>query len=125
MKMSPAIMKATGWQPPEVFVAKGRDLANEVDVAQAAALSLPIERGLAGPAFLAETIVRRWADHLPLHRMERIFGRDGFELARSTICEWHLRLAKLVQLLLDAMWADALSAPVLGIDDASDMAWHL
>ncbi len=31
-------------------------------------------------------IARRWQDHLPLHRLERIYGREGLELARSTIC---------------------------------------
>ncbi len=49
----------------------------------------PIERGLAGPGLLAKTIVYRWQDHLPLYRQEKIHGRDGLELARSTLCGWH------------------------------------
>ena len=31
--------------------------------------------------------VRRWQDHLPLHRLESVYARDGIELARSTMCK--------------------------------------
>jgi transposase len=98
------------------FVAKDRDLKVETQVHQGAPLELPIERGLAGPGLLADTIVDRWEDHLPLHRLERRFGREGLELSRSTICDWHLDLANLVQPLLEAMWQDAFAAPYLCID---------
>lgn len=98
------------------FVEKARDLRHEVQVLQAPSPELPIARGLAGPALLADTIVRRWADHLPLHRLERIYGRDGLPLSRSTVCEWHLQLADLVQPLIKALWKDALTAPYLCTD---------
>ena len=29
-----------------------------------------------------------YADHLPLHRLEGIFAREGIDLARSTLCGW-------------------------------------
>ena len=77
---------------------------------------LPIPRGLAGPGMLADTLVRRWDDHLPLNRMERIYARDGLELARSTICQWHMQLASLVAPLVAAMRLDALNAPYVCVD---------
>ena len=98
------------------FVEKTRDLKHAVEVLQAETPELPIVRGLAGPAMLADTVVRRWADHMPLHRLERMYGRDGFELARSTICDWHAALAKLAALLIAAMWKDAFAAPYLCVD---------
>lgn len=98
------------------FVRKGRDLEQQVEVLQAAPPELPIERGLAGPGLLADSIVKRWQDHLPLHRLERIYGREGLELARSTLCGWHADLAALVKPLLDEMWNDALRAPYLCMD---------
>jgi transposase len=98
------------------FVEKNRDLKFETKVLQAPPPELPIERGLAGPALLADTIVRRWADHLPLHRLERVYGRDGLPLSRSTMCDWHLQLKDLVNPLIEAMWEDALTAPYLCID---------
>ncbi len=98
------------------FVPKGRDRLAETKVLQAEPPELPIPRGLAGPGLLADTIVRRWQDHLPLHRLERIYGRAGMELARSTVCGWHAELAALAAPLLVAMWKDALSAPYLCAD---------
>jgi hypothetical protein len=65
---------------------------------------------------LAETIVRRWQDHQPLHRLESVYARDGLALNRSTLCGWHAELADLVRPLLDAMCADALRQPVLYTD---------
>ena len=99
------------------FVLKGTDRVEEdCKVLQGSPPELPIERGLAGPALLAETVVHRWQDHLPLHRLERVYGRDGLPLARSTICSWHQALADLVQPLIAAMWTDAFTAPYLCTD---------
>jgi transposase len=98
------------------FVPKGREPAAATQVLQASPPELPIDRALAGPGLLADTIVRRWQDHLPLHRLERIYGREGLDLARSTICGWHEALGGLVKPLVDAMWADARGAPYLCTD---------
>jgi len=77
---------------------------------------LPIPRGLAGPGFLADTIVKRWQDHLPLHRQEAIYRREGIDLNRSTLCTWHLELTALVRPLLEAMHRDALAQPYVCTD---------
>lgn len=77
---------------------------------------LPILRGLAGPGMLADTIVRRWQDHLPLHRLSLIYARDGVVLARSTMCGWHEQLADLAEPLVEAMLRDAFTQPVLCVD---------
>ena len=77
---------------------------------------LPIPMGLAGPGLLADTIVKRWQDHLPLNRLEGIYARDGVELARSTICTWHGTLADLCERLVAAMRQDAYEQPYLCTD---------
>lgn len=35
--------------------------------------------------------------------MGGVFARDGLELARSTICGWHMELAKLIRPLVAAI----------------------
>ena len=50
------------------------------------------------------------------NRLERIYGREGLELPRATVCDWHLRLSGLFERLLEAMWKDAFEAPYLCID---------
>jgi transposase len=54
------------------FVPKDRERDAETTVLVAEPLELPIPRGLAGPGMRADTIVKRWQDHLPLHRLEDI-----------------------------------------------------
>lgn len=100
------------------YVRKGDGYpVGEPKVLQAEPLELPLPRAKAGPGLLADSIVKRWVDHLPLHRLERVYGRDGLPLARSTMCGWHEGVAALVAPLVVAMWSDALStAPYLCID---------
>ncbi len=98
------------------FVRKDRERLAATSVQIAEVQELPIERCLAGPGLLADTIVRRWADHLPLHRLEGIYAREGLEFFRSTLCGWHEQLRPLVDPLVEAMWKDAMSAPYLCTD---------
>ena len=48
----------------------------------------PIEKGRPGPGLLAQVLVSKYVDHLPLYRQSRIFNRFGIDLARSTLCDW-------------------------------------
>jgi zinc-finger binding domain of transposase IS66/Transposase IS66 family len=48
-------------------------------IVQAAAPSSPIDRGLAGPGFLAHVLVSKYADHLPLYRQSGIYARQGVD----------------------------------------------
>ena len=48
----------------------------------------PIEKGRPGPGLLAQVLVSKYVDHLPLYRQSRIFDRLGIDLARSTLCDW-------------------------------------
>jgi transposase len=98
------------------FVRKDRRRNAPTEVLCPAALELPIERGIAGPSLLADTIVRRFQDHQPLNRLEDIYRRDGLDLAKSTLCTWHDKLAELTRPLVDAMFEDAYSAPYLCTD---------
>ena len=98
------------------FVARDRARDGQTEVYVAEPLELPIARGLAGPGMLADTIVKRWQDHLPLHRLEDVYARDGIELARSTMCGWHGALAEVVRPLVSAMRDDAFKQPYLCTD---------
>lgn len=44
-----------------------------------------IDKGLADAGLLAEIAVQKFGEHLPLHRQEQIFARDGVHLPRSTM----------------------------------------
>jgi transposase len=99
------------------FLPKDRDRLAPADFSIAEPIALPIERGLAGPGLLSETVVRRHGDHMPFHRLEKIYAREGVPLAKSTMCGWHKTMAELCEPLVDAMWSDAIAtAPYLCTD---------
>lgn len=57
---------------------------------------------MADPSAIANVIVSKYDDVLPLHRQERISTRHGFSLPRSTQCGW---LAVAFTLLCRIVWA--------------------
>jgi transposase len=77
----------------------------------------PLPKGLAGPGLLAHLIVSKYADHLPLHRLEGIVRRSGVELSRSTLCDWMAQAATLLGPLVALMRTRLLSSRVVHGDD--------
>lgn len=86
-------------------------------IAQAAAPSRPIERGLAGPGLLAHVLVSKFADHLPLYRQSAIYAREGVDLDRSLLAKWVGHGASLMQPLVDALRRHVMTATKLHADD--------
>jgi transposase len=62
-----------------------------------------VNKGLPGPGLLAQIAACKYADHLPLHRLERILGRHGITLARSTMCDWMAHVAAMLHPVVDLM----------------------
>jgi len=62
----------------------------------------PIDRGGAGSGLLAHVAVSKYADHLPLYRLEQIFERSGVEISRKTMCDWLGATAGLLEPIVDA-----------------------
>lgn len=77
----------------------------------------PIDKGLPGPGLLAQIIVSKYFDHLPLYRQENIFERQGVFLPRSTTCDWMAACAALLRPLYDDMVAFVLQSAWLHTDD--------
>jgi transposase len=80
---------------------------------------MPIPKGLPGPGLLAHLIVSKYTDHLPLHRLERVYERQGLFLHRSTLCDWLAACAKLLEPLYDLMVRVALQSQALHTDDTT------
>ena len=88
-------------------------------ITQAPAPSLPIHRGLAGPGLLAQVLVAKYCDHLPLHRQSEIYARDGVDLDRSTLADWVGQTAALLRPLVDAAGAHVMAAERVHADDTT------
>jgi transposase len=76
-----------------------------------------IDKGLPTTGLLAQVLVAKYADHLPLYRQEGIFERAGLALSRSTLAQWVGACGVQLQPLVDALKAELLSRPVLHADE--------
>lgn len=79
----------------------------------------PIEKGSAGPHLLAEVIVNKYVDHLPLYRLEKRFARKGISLNRSTLWSWIAQSTTLLEPLITAMIEDQQKATHLFSDETT------
>jgi transposase len=77
----------------------------------------PIEKSTAGASVLAQVIVSKFADHLPLHRQEKIFARHGVEISRKTMGGWLPPVAGLLDPLYRAAKKVLFESKVIGTDD--------
>lgn len=77
----------------------------------------PIDKGMPGPGLLAYIATSKYADYLPLHRLQGIFERQGFELDRSTMCLWMADVARIIRPIYELMVRLVLQAHVLATDD--------
>jgi transposase len=79
--------------------------------------AIPIAKGLPGPGLLAHLIVSKYTDHMPLHRLQRAYERQGYFLHRSTLCDWLGACADLLRPLYDLMVGAVLQSRVIHTDD--------
>jgi transposase len=77
----------------------------------------PLSGCIAGAGLLAEVIVSKFAEHLPLYRFEDISTRYGLYLSRSTLCDWVGKVADLLGPLHELQKELVRQAAVLWTDD--------
>jgi transposase len=88
-------------------------------VVEAPAPPQAVEKSLAGEGLLAHIVVAKYVDHLPLHRLEGIFAREGIDLARTTLCGWVADVATALTPIGDQVRREITAATYLQTDDTS------
>jgi transposase len=78
-----------------------------------------IPGGLAGSGLMAQVITCKGADHLPLHRLEGIFKRQGVRISRQTMDGWWLQTAEFLRPLYSLAIRVVLASHVIHTDDTS------
>lgn len=80
----------------------------------------PIEKGRPESGLLAHVVTSKYADHLPLYRLEQIFARHGVAVTRRTLAEWNGAVADLLApLVVQGIKAELLASPWIQCDDTS------
>jgi len=133
VELPPEASEQLDWRPSTLFVTvhvrkkyarkeqlpeSGLTLAEQnVVVARKPPEAIP--GGLAGPGLMAQVIVSKGADHLPLHRLEGIFQRQGVRISRQTMDGWWLQTAEFLQPLYALAIRVVLASHVIHTDDTS------
>ena len=86
-------------------------------ISQAPVEAHVIDKGIPTAGLLAQVLVAKYADHLPLYRQESILARAGLAIPRSTLAQWVGTCGVRLQPLVDAMKAEILSRRVLHADE--------
>jgi transposase len=79
--------------------------------------AFPIEKGRPGSGLLAHVLTSKYADHLPLYRLEGIFARHRIDLQRSTLCDWVGACAELLSPIVTEIHRQILTSVKIHTDD--------
>lgn len=76
-----------------------------------------LPKAIAHSSLLADVVVGKFVDALPLYRQEKIFARDGIDIARQTMAGWMIQLNEKLAPLMAAMKAVLYQGRVIHIDE--------
>jgi transposase len=79
-----------------------------------------IEKGLASDRVVIDTVVSKYADHLPIYRQSAILEREtGIELSRATLDGWVMRVGELLRPITAAMGQELLNGSYIQADETT------
>lgn len=92
----------------------------------------PIAKGIAGPGLLAQIVIDKYVDHLPVYRQVQRFEREGMKLPISTLADWISGTCDLLEPLyavhrkqvLNTGYLQADEAPIKVLDKAKKGTTH-
>ena len=88
-------------------------------VHQASAPAHVVPGGLPTEALIADVLINKYCDHLPLYRQSKIFARQGIEISRATLANWVGRGIAALMPIVTRMRVDALARSRLFVDETT------
>jgi len=120
-KMGEEITEVLEYQPGELYVKQYRRIKyarpDNSGVLIGELPSRPLPKVIAGEGLLAQIIIDKYIDHLPLHRQMQRFDRAGVKLPYSTLTDWVSETCGLITPLFNALKAEVLQSSYLHADE--------
>lgn len=101
------------WQEKAVF----DEAMGEQQIIAAQRPPHPLGKSIASVGLLAYILVAKYADALPLYRLEKILKRYGGSISRTTMANWMIRLDDVFKPLINLLREQQLSADYLQADE--------
>jgi transposase len=90
----------------------------EQGVVEAPLPSRIIDKSLASDGVVIDTIIRKYCDHIPLHRQSAILEREaGLRISRATLDGWTLKVGDLLIPIVSAMRRELLAGDYMQADE--------
>ena len=97
---------------------RGKWVCNDCEtLVQAPIPAQVFDKGPPTAGLLAQVMIAKYANHLPLYRQEKIFGRAGLAIPRSTLAQWVGTCGVQLQPLVDALREVVLEHDVVHADE--------
>ena len=77
----------------------------------------PVQKGYPGPGLIAQVMLAKYEDHLPLYRQEQQFARLGVNFPRQMLCDWVEHGATWLQPVVRQMKTELLAGDYLQVDE--------
>ena len=91
-KIGEEITEELEYEPGKLFVNRyvrpKYVMADNSKIIIAPMVDRPLPKAIVGPGLLAQIIIDKYVDHLPLYRQEQRFKREGVNIPYSTISDW-------------------------------------
>jgi len=120
-KIGEEITEVLEWEPGELFVKKyvrnKYAKKNNEGVLIGQLPPRPLEKAMAAEGLLAQIVIDKYVDHLPLHRQMQRFERSGVKLPYSTLTDWVSATCTLIDPLYSALKKEVLASGYLQVDE--------
>lgn len=120
-KIGEEITEVLEYEPGELYVKQYRRVKyakpGNSGVVIGGLPSRPLEKAMAGEGLLAQIIIDKYVDHLPLYRQMQRFERAGVKLAYSTLTDWVSGTCNLITPLFEALKSEVLQSNYLHADE--------
>lgn len=120
-KMGEEITEVLEYEPGELYVKQYRRIKYAKPENSGVLIGelpvRPLEKAMAGEGLLAQIIIDKYVDHLPLHRQMQRFERAGVKVPYSTMTDWVSGTCKLIEPLFEALKKQVLSSAYLHADE--------
>jgi transposase len=121
-KIGEEITEELEYEPGKLFVNRyvrpKYVLPDNKGITIAAMIERPLSKAIVGPGLLAQIIIDKYVDHLPLYRQMERFKREGIHIPYSTIGDWVKNGCILIGPLYEALEKLILQSNYLHADES-------
>ncbi len=90
---------------------------DNTQIISAATPERPLTKCLAGASLLAQILVDKFCDHLPVHRQQKRYARNGVSIPYNTLLDWTGKAVDKISILGSALLKEIIASSYIHVDE--------